>query len=204
MTTTTTTTDLDVSRRLSEQSKPAQDADAPLGTRGVVVVGCDGSPAGQAAVDFAVREAVLRRARLVAVAAFVPRSHAHQVLVGNTTDELAGDTPAYIRALAGAAVDLAVSRAGGPGLDVELQVVSGRPSELLLAAAEHADVLVVGARGNGGWGRLLLGSVSTEVVHHAHLPVVVVPDAGTDGADRGVLRSAGLQDSDVQPPYTDH
>ncbi|MEV0492588.1 universal stress protein [Streptomyces atratus] len=33
--------------------------------------------------------------------------------------------------------------------------------------------LVVGTRGSGVWGRLALGSTSTEVVHHAHLPVVV-------------------------------
>jgi nucleotide-binding universal stress UspA family protein len=58
---------------------------------------------------------------------------------------------------------------------VTVRAVTGRPGEELLSAATDADMIVVGARGGGGFKRLLLGSVSTQLTHHAHCPVVVIP-----------------------------
>lgn len=49
------------------------------------------------------------------------------------------------------------------------------PASELLEAAKDADLLVIGSRGSGGFGRLMLGSVSTQLVHHASCPVVVIP-----------------------------
>ena len=51
----------------------------------------------------------------------------------------------------------------------------GIPSQELLIAAKDADMLVVGSRGAGGFARLMLGSVSSQVTHHARCPVVIVP-----------------------------
>lgn len=57
---------------------------------------------------------------------------------------------------------------------VTVQAVSGLPAEALLKAAADADLLVVGSRGAGGFKRLLMGSVSTQVTHHACCPVAVI------------------------------
>jgi nucleotide-binding universal stress UspA family protein len=48
-------------------------------------------------------------------------------------------------------------------------------AEELVNASRDADMLVVGSRGGGGFARLLMGSVSSQVVHHASCPVVVIP-----------------------------
>lgn len=72
-------------------------------------------------------------------------------------------------------LDRCVAHAGlDPRLEVHTHVVHGPPVASLLAAAAHADLLVVGARGHGGVARRLMGSVSDSCVHAAPCPVTVV------------------------------
>jgi nucleotide-binding universal stress UspA family protein len=60
--------------------------------------------------------------------------------------------------------------------DVETVLVKAFPGSALLGAAERADLLVVGTRGNGGWKGLLLGSVSMHCLTHSPCPVIVTRD----------------------------
>jgi len=70
----------------------------------------------------------------------------------------------------------AVHLAGEPGPAwVTVRAVSGLPAEELINASREADLIVVGSRGGGGFAKLMLGSVSSQVLHHAHCPVVVIP-----------------------------
>lgn len=61
-----------------------------------------------------------------------------------------------------------------PDVGVTVRLVEKHPVLALLDAAEGAGLVVVGSRGLGGFARLLLGSVSRAVIHHAHTPVLVV------------------------------
>ncbi|MGY6589039.1 MAG: universal stress protein [Wenzhouxiangella sp.] len=63
-------------------------------------------------------------------------------------------------------------------LDIEGVLLAGEPAETLLRYLEECDrpLLVVGRRGRGLWGELLLGSVSDKLVRHARCPVTVVSE----------------------------
>ncbi len=74
---------------------------------------------------------------------------------------------------------IATLGAGAEGLDVEPVAVNDLPARgLLEAAGPDPDLLVVGARGRGGFQGLRLGSVSQQVAQHAPCPVVIVPVEG--------------------------
>ncbi|WP_069816509.1 universal stress protein [Streptomyces sp. TP-A0874] len=159
---------------------PTNPSDRPI------VVGTDGSPTARQAVLFALREAQLRGAPLRAVCAYQYGTVRYTGYEWMTQPEVSGGLITELRDTTFEAVRESVAElqgeVGGRAVEVETRVEDGRPAQVLLEASEDACLLVVGSRGSGAWGRLRLGSTSTEVVHHAHLPVVVVPhDAGVTG-----------------------
>ncbi|MFF2775936.1 universal stress protein [Streptomyces sp. NPDC058052] len=127
---------------------------------GPVVLGVDGSRDSDEAVDVAFTEAALRRAELVAVHAWQPGK------------DPAGARPESAeRMLVQATADRAVTH---PDVTVRRDLVGGTEREVLLEASKTAQLLIVGARGRSGLAGLLLGSVSQDVMTHAHCPVITV------------------------------
>jgi nucleotide-binding universal stress UspA family protein len=141
-----------------------------------IIVGIDGSGHSQAALDWAVREAGVHQAPLTVLTVHeVAASGWGGTMVYQADDAIREEN----RKAAQEAVDQAVQKAAGPvPTEVTVRAVSGTPAEALVEASRDADLLVVGSRGAGGFARLLLGSVSTEVSHHAACPIVIVPSGG--------------------------
>jgi nucleotide-binding universal stress UspA family protein len=139
-----------------------------------IIVGIDGSGHSRRALEWAVSEAARRQAPLTVLTVY-------RAVVGYLGEpvQYVGDAELTERARQEAQKetdDVLDEFAGSQKPSVTVRAVTGLPAEELLAAAADADLLVVGARGAGGFKRLLLGSVSTQVTHHAHCPVVVVRD----------------------------
>jgi nucleotide-binding universal stress UspA family protein len=139
-----------------------------------ITVGIDGSAHSIRALEWATQEAAIRRVPLTVLTVHsVPMSG----WTGNpvTLPRDADDVQRAYRA-AEEMTQKVISQLGDARpQSVTVRAVSGYPAEELIDASREADMLVVGARGAGGFARLMVGSVSNQVMHHAHCPVVVVP-----------------------------
>jgi nucleotide-binding universal stress UspA family protein len=162
--------------------------------RPVVVVGIDGSEGSSKALAWAAQEARMRGATLRVVHAWRNRRlSSTSYLQARTPSEASGLSAwaeeAYEEYRSQAtslsedepseAEDSVASQIGAvlgasPDVSLERHVIQGRAAQAILEAAEDADLVVVGSRGHGGFAGLLLGSVSSQVAHHAHCPVTIV------------------------------
>jgi nucleotide-binding universal stress UspA family protein len=126
---------------------------------GPVAVGTDGSPVSLAALRFAAEEAALRAAPLLAVSA-----------LADSPGALGGDTRLQDD------VDSLLCRLEKehPQVTVLRRIAASTPLAALLAAAQEAQLLVVGRRGLGGVRGMRLGSTGQGALNHACCPVAIV------------------------------
>jgi nucleotide-binding universal stress UspA family protein len=136
-----------------------------------IVVGVDGSREGERALLWAVEEARLRGAELELVQAAPPAGMWDAVTGWSSRAQL---ERAAEELLDEVLEEVVLARVDTGDLVVHRTVRSGAAAEVLTEQARGADLLVVGARGRGGFAGLLLGSVAAQVVSHAPCPVVVV------------------------------
>ena len=134
-----------------------------------IVVGVDGSAHSMKSLDWALDEAAIRQTS-VRVLAVAPAAASIWGIAGQF--DPAPETQERVKSAAEEIAKEAASRHGQQ--QVTVRTVSGVPADELIKASEDADLLVVGARGAGGFARLAMGSVSSQVAHHAHCPVVIV------------------------------
>jgi nucleotide-binding universal stress UspA family protein len=139
-----------------------------------ITVGIDGSAHSSRALEWAIKEAAVRHTPVTVLTVhLVPASG----WTGNPITLPADESDVEkARQAAEELVVKAISQLGdAQPPSVTVRAISGFPAQELIEASRTADLLVVGSRGAGGFARLLVGSVSSQVVHHAHCPVVVVP-----------------------------
>jgi nucleotide-binding universal stress UspA family protein len=138
-----------------------------------IVVGADGSPGAQRAIDWAVDEARRRASTLALVHAWQQPIYAGDPMAAAAL--ASSDLQHEAEVAAGRVLDAAIA-ALPDDVSYERVLVQGSAADALIdAARKDGELLVVGTRGHGGVTSLLLGSVSQACVHHAPCPVVIVP-----------------------------
>ena len=137
-----------------------------------IIVGIDGSGHSQRALEWALKEAALRRVPVTVLIV-------HQAVRDNFgfVSSYPGDAELTAKAEAAAKAEtekvLAALGSSRPE-SVTISGINGIPAGELIKAGEGADMIVLGSRGAGGFSRLSMGSVAAQVAQHAPCPVVIV------------------------------
>ncbi|MFH8520027.1 universal stress protein [Streptomyces gelaticus] len=142
---------------------------------GRVVVGIGDAAAPSAAAVFALAQAAARHGELVAVRAWRRPTHellTHPPLPGTPASPQRRRAEEHLEEVLGA-----LTGGDDSGTVVHRSVAQGPAHQVLIEAAEGAELLVVGARRSSGRHGLQLGPVNHAVLHYTPCPVAVVPEA---------------------------
>lgn len=145
----------------------------PARTEGPIVVGVDGSPESQGALDVAFSAADRTQVPVLAI-----HSYELPTFAVDITSPVMAEVIDFCRNEAHDVLSEALDpwKAKYPNVPVTSECSSGTPGEILTEASKMASLLVVGSRGLGGFRGLMLGSVSHHVVNAAACPVIVARD----------------------------
>lgn len=135
-----------------------------------IVVGTDGSEGAEAAVQKIIDLAGGRGATVHVVCAYPGRSALERIGLTAKTD------PVDLRGVAADVVARDERRFREAGFEVQKHVREGDPAQTLLDVAEEegADLIAVGARGQGALRRFTLGSVSAKLSHNTPVSLLIV------------------------------
>jgi nucleotide-binding universal stress UspA family protein len=140
-----------------------------------IVVGVDDSPAAKVAVQWAARDAELRKIPLTLVYAASPE------IATWPNVQLPAGLARWHRDHGRRLVDDAfkvveeATQHGGPA-EVHTEILSSAAVPTLVDLSKSAEMVVTGCRGSGRWPGRLMGSVSSGLLHHAYCPVAIIHD----------------------------
>jgi nucleotide-binding universal stress UspA family protein len=133
-----------------------------------ILVGYDGSPLSEKAVDVAIRFGICEKSSICVLAVARLPEPATTVEVEAVLDDAREH---YQQGLA-----KVLERAQARQVEISTDIVVGHPAEQLIhrAETEQADLIIVGRRGTSLFHKIMLGSVSERVLRYAHCPVLLV------------------------------
>lgn len=141
-----------------------------------VVTAVDGSPRSLAAAHWAAREASLRDVPITVVHVQSSEDISPWLDLPISDEYLAARDRRAAEIVDEAVDAVAEALQDRRAVPVHQVILTGPAKPALLDLSKDADLVVVGNRGLSGLARLLLGSTSTALLHHAHCPVAVIHD----------------------------
>ena len=146
-----------------------------------IVVGVDGSASSKVAVRWAAREAAMRNIALCLAHAAPPPADMSSAMVWPASAQTAAELVESQEKRGREVIDdaLAIVKEAAPDIQPDMvssELLFSSPVPALVDLSKEAQFVVAGCRGQSALERLVLGSVSTGLIHHSRCPVAVIHD----------------------------